>query len=213
MSNFTENIRNKSPDVSKYLLAYAERALINLYEYPKRPYHNWGHVQACLIELDTYPIPEDGFFKDLIAIAIYYHDCIYDPKKDNNEEMSAIRAFIDLTALGFTTSHAQYIYDLIMLTRHKDTCNFLSGQVLMDIDMAILGKNPVTFIVYEQSIGQEYLFLPRDEYRSGRIKFLQSLIDKEFIYQTEYFRDKYEKTARENIQKMIKALTPVQVTN
>jgi predicted metal-dependent HD superfamily phosphohydrolase len=47
--------------------------------------------------------------------------------------------------------------------------------------------------------------MPRDEY--------VSLIGKEFIYQTEYFRDKYEKTAQENIQTLIRALTPVKVTH
>jgi len=187
-------------------MTYIERSLINSYEYPERSYHNWNHVLACLKELNTYPTPNHDYHKDLISIAIYYHDCIYNPKKNNNEELSAEKAFIDLTALGFTTSYAIYVYKLIMFTRHVEFCNFLSGQVIMDIDISILGKDALTFQSYEQSIRKEYNFASDEQYKSGRIIFLKSMLNKEHIYQTEFFRNKYEKKTRENISKSIKTL-------
>ena len=210
MSQLTDTLQINSGNPVHILMGYIERSLINSYKYPKREYHNWNHVIACLKELESYPDSNhDEYNKDLIAIAIYYHDCIYDPKKDNNEELSAERAFIDLKALGYTLSLAMYVYDLIMLTKHKGPCNFLSGQVLMDIDMSILGKDSLIFLSYELHIREEYNFLSVEEYRPGRINFLQSVLDKKCIYQTNFFRDKYEEAARENIKTLIKALTPV----
>lgn len=207
MSHLTDTLYFMSENPTHNLMTYIERSLVNSYEYPVREYHNWNHVLACLQELESYPDSE-YFYKNITAIAIYYHDCIYDPKKDNNEELSAERAFIDLMALGYNLSNAKFVFDLIMLTKHNGPSNFLSGQVLMDIDMSILGKNPVSFLAYENGISQEYSFVPRDQYVSGRTKFLQSLLDKEFIYQTKFFRNKYEEAARSNIKSMIKALTP-----
>jgi predicted metal-dependent HD superfamily phosphohydrolase len=203
MSHFSEIINFRNPNAPLLYIEYVERALISLYSYPKRGYHNWNHIIACLHELDAIGLPDIDSFKDILSLAIYYHDCVYVPENSDNEERSAERAFIDLLALGFSPSYAKWVYSHILLTTHKEPCMYLSGQVLMDIDMSILGKEPHIFQAYEDGIHQEYTFIDESSYYRYRVIFLKSLLKKDAIYQTKYFQDKYEKTARENITRCI----------
>jgi predicted metal-dependent HD superfamily phosphohydrolase len=207
MSHFLDIIKFINRSSPRTHIEYIERALINLYSYPKRAYHNWDHVEVCLHELDAVELPGIDPYKNLISIAIYYHDCIYDPENMDNEERSAERAFMDLLALNISPSYAQWVYDHIMLTTHKESCKYLSGQILMDIDFSILGKDADIFQAYENGICQEFSFVQDKMYRLQRVKFMKSLLDRNVIYQTEYFQDKYEKTARENIKNCIQELT------
>jgi predicted metal-dependent HD superfamily phosphohydrolase len=203
MSHFTEIIKFRNPKAPLLHIEYVERALVNLYSYPKRGYHNWNHILTCLHELDATGLPDIDSFKDILSIAIYYHDCVYVPENSDNEERSAERAFIDLLALGFSPSYADWVYSHIMLTTHKESCNFLSGQLLMDVDMSILGKEPYIFQAYEDGIHQEYNFIDENSYYKYRAIFLKSLLEKEAIYQTKFFQDKYEEVARKNITNYI----------
>lgn len=207
MITFSETIKKLAPSASPLLLDYVVRALRSYYMYPdERSYHNWNHVENCLIELEQ--VNEEYVFeeKSLIAVALFYHDSIYEPLEKDNEERSAERAFIDLLALGFNVVYAKKVYDLIMLTRHAGTCDYFSGQLIMDIDLAILGKDYPTFEEYDRKIRKEYLSVPEEEYRVERIKVLVSFLKKPSIYQTQYFKNKYEESARSNILKIMDSL-------
>jgi predicted metal-dependent HD superfamily phosphohydrolase len=49
-------------------------------------------------------------------------------------------------------------------------------------------------------IEKEYSYLPSQQYKDGRKIVLKTFIDSEYIYQTELFRNKFEKLARNNLQ-------------
>lgn len=207
MIRFIDIIQGYYPTTSKVLLEYVERGLRNFYKYPnERKYHNWEHVENCLLELEAVDLEHSLIEKPLIALAIFYHDCIYEPLEKDNEERSAERAFIDISVLGFTLSQVKRVYDLILLTKHNSKCDYSSGQVLMDIDLAILGKDFSIFEEYEKGIRAEYASVPDLTYKAERIKFLVSILQKPKIYQTEYFRNKYESNARSNIIKIMDIL-------
>ena len=207
MIRFIDIIQGYYPTTSKVLLEYVEGALKNFYKYPnERKYHNWEHVENSLIELEAIHKEHTVIEKDIIALAIFYHDCIYEPLEKDNEERSAERAFIDLSALGFTLSQITKVYELILLTRHTHECSYYSGQVLMDIDLAILGKDFSIFEKYENDIRAEYASVPDLTYKAERIKFLVSILQKPKIYQTEYFKSKYESNARSNIIRIMNVL-------
>ena len=55
----------------------------------KRHYHNLSHIRMCLNELNFIKTKNTKYDFDSIELAIWYHDIIYDPKMDNNEEKSA----------------------------------------------------------------------------------------------------------------------------
>lgn len=206
MIEFKNIITATSPNTPPKHIRYAMDIINFLYNNPKRSYHNYDHVKDCLECLYKTDIPEINDQKNIIALSLIYHDCIYDPKGIENEKLSAELAFTQLTGLGFYRSYAEKVYDLIMLTRHTKTCNYLSGQVIMDIDMTILGSSPLQFKRYDEKIKEEYSFVPEAVYREKRIHFLEKLKNKESIFQTGYFKDLYEKNAQSNIRTLIKQL-------
>lgn len=203
MSTFQEIVKRNCPNTLPKYIQYAERGIQFLYENPKRSYHNMGHVLDCLGKLedvsDQIPIKD----KDIIALALIYHDCVYDPQSKDNEERSAERAFIDLKALGFYDFYAEWVYERIMLTTHEKPCDYLSGEIIQDIDMSILGASKTEFEIYERKIREEYSFVSDSDYRNGRLKFLESCLKKDHLFGTQYFREKYEETAIDNITSLI----------
>lgn len=213
MSDFTDLIQSKIDDpnflkstfsvVPPFKIEWVEQLLIENYTYPKRFYHTWKHIQDCLEELKQL----DNFNDiDAVKLAIYYHDCIYNPMGTKNEELSAQRAAIDLGALELEDLFISIITKHILLTKHNTTCDYYSGQVIMDVDLAILGKDTETFNHYETNIRSEYISIPTPTYKTERIKILQHFLNKPSIYQTNFFKAKYEEKARKNLKDNIKML-------
>jgi predicted metal-dependent HD superfamily phosphohydrolase len=64
--------------------------LVQKYTEPNRHYHNLNHVNTCLNAFDqTVDHISDKF---CVEVAIWFHDVIYDPKKGDNEQLSAKHA-------------------------------------------------------------------------------------------------------------------------
>ncbi len=134
---------------------YIENSLIYLYDNPKRAYHNLNHIEDCLKEFDDYYKDKTYLTKEAIQIikfALIYHDCIYDPKNTNNEELSAQRAFIDLSSVGFDILNSKLVYKAILATKHLETQKNHYPEIICDIDLSILGKDPDTFWLYDKQI-------------------------------------------------------------
>ena len=79
----------------------------------------------------------------------------------------------------------------------------IDEMIIHDIDLSILGKSWPVFLRYDSQIAEEYASIDRDIYLDGRIKVMQSFVDRDKIYKMSTFRDKYEKNARENVSKLI----------
>jgi len=208
MSHFSEILKENCIGIPYKYIEFVERSLLISYSYPTiRAYHNWKHIEDCLEELkqmeDTWEIPT---IRNGIILALYYHDCVYEPLKDDNEERSAERAVIDLMALGMPEKFTNLVSDLIMLTKHTGEATDFPGEIVMDIDLAVLGKSSKIFRNYEDNIRVEYSGYSSRVYREGRIKVLEHFMNKPKIYQTMYFFKKYEDSARKNIEQSLKEL-------
>ena len=70
-----------------------------------------------------------------------------------------------------------------------------------DCDYSILGSSSNTYQQYSSNIRKEYWGFSDEYFYPERKKFLKKLLEKEFIFNTQHFRDKYEEQARINIQK------------
>ncbi len=75
-----------------------------------------------------------------------------------------------------------------------------------DADLSILGQDWEIYTQYYKNVLKEYAIYPNRIYNSGRKKVLQHFLTMKNIFKTEYFYQKFEETARRNIQKEIELL-------
>uniref|UniRef100_A0A6B2LIX7 HD domain-containing protein n=1 Tax=Arcella intermedia TaxID=1963864 RepID=A0A6B2LIX7_9EUKA len=172
----------------------------NHYQENWRFYHNLNHIQELYMFYDQYQTKLNN--KECIELAIWFHDVIYTPSQNNNEEMSAelYRTFCD-EARPPTDLH-QPVHDYILSTKaHKVTsdCADRDLKYFLDFDLAVLGKDLQDYMLYAEQIRQEYLpVYPEPKYTQGRIKVLGKLKEGG-LFLTPEFQQLYENKAIQNI--------------
>jgi predicted metal-dependent HD superfamily phosphohydrolase len=149
---------------------------------PHRHYHTIERVSSCLEWLGDFAglasHPAEG------ALALWFHDAIYDPRADDNERRSAELARLRLGELGVPAAVIDRIEAHILATRRHDAESGDSALVV-DIDLAILGSSPAEFDVFEQRIRREYAHIPDALFSVGRRTILQRFLDRPAIYRTD----------------------------
>ena len=186
---------------SSHLLAELQTA----YTQTQRFYHSQQHLQECLSLLNE--VEHLAKQPAELALALYFHDAIYNPQANDNEAQSAAWAVQVLTQCHAQQTLIQRIEQLIIATQHHTIAkDDVDGQLLLDIDLAILGQESTRFNEYEQQIRQEYAWVSEQDYRIGRSKVLTGFLQREWIYQTDYFRKRFEQQARLNIQTALEGL-------
>lgn len=71
----------------------------------------------------------------------------------------------------------------------------------------IIDKNTTKRLLrYEKGIRQEYLHIPYTTYSILRKEFVNKMLSRDSIYYTDYFKNKYESKARENLNKLLNIL-------
>lgn len=175
--------------------------LISLYTEPYRAYHNLSHIAHCLDEFkEVRNLPEHP---NEVEIAIWFHDAIYNPISKDNEEKSSQLAYQFLKEMEFPDSFRKKVYDLILTTKHTTIPKDIDSQVLVDIDLSILGRPIEEFDKYEKNIRKEYNFVPDAQFKTGRRAILQEFLNRLTIYSTDFFRQKYEGQARKNLERSL----------
>jgi predicted metal-dependent HD superfamily phosphohydrolase len=186
---------SSAPSFDLLQTAYAE---------PGRYYHSAEHIRDCLQQLDLGR--QLALHSDEVEAALWFHDAIYRPGDRNNEEESASLAAELLTAAA-VGDVASRVADLVLATRHDVVPADPDAQLLCDIDLSILGREPDRFARFEQQIRREYAWVPEPVYRSKRAEVLAGFLARPAVYQTEFFRERYELAARSNLIRIIGELT------
>ena len=199
---------NKTNNKYNLLLTNAKDLLETFYGETHRKYHTINHVNNCLKELDVITDLNliDKYNSMLIGYAILFHDIIYNPKSDKNEEDSANVAYYILNQTAISKNDLNKIIEMIIATKHNKIYHDININYLLDIDLSVLGYPEKEFLEYEEGIRYEYSFVDDYTYRKERIKFLQGMLDRKNIYITDYFRNKYEGNAVRNIIELINRL-------
>jgi predicted metal-dependent HD superfamily phosphohydrolase len=172
-----------------------------------RYYHTMRHVEALLKWSNQHAAQLQQ--KDVVDLAIIYHDVIYDPTRRDNEEKSAERAVQELTQLNFPKEKIELVQKYILATKGH---NVPKGQensdmaYMLDFDLSILGTNWEDYLTYAQNIRREYQVIPDSMFFPGRIRVLESFLQKPKIYYTSSFQQAIEAAARKNIEAEIKWL-------
>ena len=175
--------------------------LVECYSEPHRKYHTIQHLNECLRHLESVRSLADH--PDEVEMALWFHDAIYDTTKKDNEKRSAEWARDNALAAGVSTEKAERIYGLVMMTMHNAVPAGRDAEVLVDIDLGILGAEASRFDEYEVQVREEYSWVPESLYRAARRKVLEQFVSREWIYSTEPFRRSYEARARDNISRSL----------
>ncbi len=171
--------------------------LAALYGESHRAYHNLDHIAACLDEFD--PVRSLATNAEAVEFSIWFHDAIYDPRAHDNEERSAALAVTIAREANLPALFITAVTEFVLATKHKSIPTTSDARLVVDIDLAILGKPPAMFDDYERKIRSEYSFVPDDQFRAGRAVILKQFQARPTIYFTDYFRQRYEAQARMNL--------------
>ena len=175
------------------------------YSKPARNYHNISHLDSLVSEL--LPIRERISDWLTVVFSIAYHDIIYNPLKGDNEEKSAIICQDRLSKLSISVTQIDKCFNQIIATKAHTLSVDQDTNFFTDADLSILAAAPDVYLNYTNMIRKEYKIFPDFVYRPGRIKVLQSFLNMQYIFKTEYFRDKYETQAIDNIKNEVKRLS------
>lgn len=172
-------------------------ALLVRYAEPHRRYHTLQHLGECLdaFEHERAHAQRPGE----VALALWFHDAIYDLQAHDNEAQSADWARDALRAAGIDADAAQRVHDLIMATKHDAQPTDADARLLVDIDLAILGAPPARFAEYEQQIRAEYARVPPDVFEPRRRLILARFLARDPLYQTPGMQARCEAQARVNL--------------
>lgn len=139
--------------------------------YHNRPWHNEKHVLGMLDALNDYQLNDQE--KEDLQIAILFHDIVYDPKQNDNEEAS-IQLLYNNLKKSFSQSRLDRIAKLIISTKEHNP-KTRNEEIIVDLDMLILKtKNINDLIDYERGIFLEYQWVDIKTYIQKRCEFLEN---------------------------------------
>ena len=182
---------SKTMEAGNYLFAQ--------YSGSDRHYHNVQHVVAML---DGFAVLKTKFEQPIAAeLAIFFHDVIYDASCHDNEEQSA-RKMREM--LGGSVAEAMIdaaVFSIEATKKHAATSN-PDTNLLLDLDMAVLGQTWAGYELYAKGVMQEYLPVYGEEgYRQGRSKlFLEPMIAQGKLFLTKEF-EHFNEPAIRNMQR------------
>lgn len=190
-------------DLSLHAPAGLCEELLAAYEEPQRHYHSLQHLAECLAHFDQ--VRHLASYPGEVALALWFHDAVYDVQGKSNEQQSADWAVRALQAAGAGEASRARVLQLIMATQHHAEVHEPDQQLLVDIDLSILGATPERFAEYDRQVRAEYSWVPGLIYRVKRKAVLKSFLDREHIYNTPYFRERCEAQARRNLAAAVKS--------
>ena len=174
--------------------------LVQAYSEPHRHYHTIEHVASLLRLLDEHG--RGVLDRNAVALAILFHDVVYDPTRHDNEQVSADLAGERMTSLGFPGQLIAKVKGYILATQHRQsapTINDADLALLLDLDLSVLAAAPAAYRAYAQAIRREYAHVPDVLYRLGRRRILQGFLVRERIYRTDQLHALWDESARANI--------------
>jgi predicted metal-dependent HD superfamily phosphohydrolase len=197
----TAALRASWSDAWRALGASADDALLAellaRYGESHRAYHTLQHLGECLAHLAR---ERDGAERPAeVALALWFHDAIYDVHRHDNEARSADWARQAARRAGLAPEVAERLHALVMATRHDALPVGADARLLVDIDLAILGAPPARFAEYERQIRFEYAHVPPEVFEPRRRQILSGFLARDPLYLTAPMRARLEAVARANL--------------
>lgn len=193
--------------------------LWTLHVEPTRHYHTAVHVQEMLEYFELLRrLDESKSFQQqqpitqqdavVTVMSIYFHDAIYNPQSATNEEDSEQLWQEFAKEMQITNKELiQEVSTFILATKQHKVSNENSPSLalFLDLDLAVLAKEPSAYLSYAALIRREYHFVPVETYCSKRAEILQDMANQTKLYGSAVFAP-WEDRARNNLRNEIKLL-------
>ena len=172
------SIRDHLAHMTQQYQILKERALTKLREElsPIFQYHSFDHTTNMLkvVEQYTSPYEINKHEKELLKIAILYHDLGFIKDWKSHESTSVKLAQGDMTEVGYSAADIQLVKKLIMATRMPQEPESILEEIICDIDLDYLGCE--NYFERSELLFQEWLSLGlvqnRDEWKKKELDFL-----------------------------------------
>jgi pantetheine-phosphate adenylyltransferase len=175
--------------------------ILEAYKQPHRGYHNLVHIAEGLLAMESFQAEIAAF--DAFQVAWFFHDFVYDPGSkikgaNEKESIKGLQRVADSLRFpsGITKRAAQFIQATI---DHKTYEGDLDGAFFIDNDLWILGAPAERYLRYVNDLRREYEVYDDAEWAAGRLKFLETMSQREQIFKTELFQSKYGASVDTNI--------------
>ncbi len=178
--------------------------LMAAYSEPHRKYHTHQHLDECLAMFEE--LRTEATHPEEVELALWFHDAIYDTRRQDNEAKSAAWARATARAGGLPAHVSDRIQQLIMVTRHDAEPREPDEKVMVDVDLSILGAAAGRFDEYEAQIREEYAWVPGVVFRAKRRGILKGFLARASIFNTPKFVKTHEARARANLERSLERL-------
>lgn len=168
------------------------------YSEKSRHYHTLAHLENMYSQLEAVkPKIKDW---DAVSFALLYHDIVYNATQSNNEEESAALARERLLEISFPRERLDNCVQMILATKGHLQSADSDTNYFTDADLSILGQPWEVYSKYMEQLRQEYAIYPDAIFKTGRRKVLEHFLGMDRIYKTDYFHDRFERQAKENVK-------------
>jgi predicted metal-dependent HD superfamily phosphohydrolase len=173
------------------------------YSETTRYYHNLSHLEHLIGQLtELKHLIKDW---DSVLFAVFFHDIVYQATSAKNEENSAKLARKHLSDMHVSSDSINKVCSMILATKGHASTGDSDTDIFLDADLCILGHSWDVYVKYATQIRQEYARFPDFLYYPGRRKVIVHFLEMNRIFKTEYFFNKYEDCARENLLREMNA--------
>jgi predicted metal-dependent HD superfamily phosphohydrolase len=175
-------------------------ALLAAYDDSSRGYHDSLHLTEVLGRLDELATQGATFDRRAVELAAWFHDAVYDPRRDDNEEQSALLAERMLSGTDPDRIDIAEVARLVRLTAtHDPDAGDAAGELLCDADLAVLAGDMASYEAYTEGVRAEYAHVSDDDFRRGRAAVLEQLLAMPTLFRTSVGRARWETRARDNL--------------
>jgi len=163
--------------LNKYGIRADINMLLDIWNESHRSFHNLDHLTDIIDQInESFESGDIGVEKaEKLILTALFHDIVYEPTRQDNEERSA--EFLINLCEDKQNPDILEIRDAILDTKTHRSSTPLS-ESFNRFDMRIVERDFDQLLKWEQGIHEEYSVYGNEMYKEGRLKFLESLLDK-----------------------------------
>jgi predicted metal-dependent HD superfamily phosphohydrolase len=149
--------------------------VLSMWNESHRSYHSLNHLNDLISQINENKSKFSEKEYEKLMLSAIFHDIVYDPSSSTNEENSA--EFLMECVVDKSNEDILEVRQMILDTKtHNSTTNL--SKSFNNYDMNIVERDFDQLLDWEKGISEEFSVYPKEQYKEGRLKFLESLLDK-----------------------------------